>query len=476
MAETTKHTVLDGKAQLYKRKQSSNWWCRFSYDGEQYKHSLKTSILKDAKKQAETEYLETISRLKYGLTKNPIRFNEAAKSYLDARRAHVVNKGGSLKNFEEKLVARTNTYFKPYLNDKLINKITEDDVQGYYGWRNNYWTTGPGKNKLTYSYKRGGKKVTTNTRRNAPRLETINTELGVLKAVLDHAVKKKWLDQHELPEFNRPTAKYNRRPCFEPSEVQRIFDQLFQDIAEATTPQTRLEAAAFQCIVEIAALTGMRPIEFEKLKWHMVVARKDDQLFPFKDIKSWTMGEYNVRLRGVEGKTDPRYLVPARSVASQFSMLWDIWEDLTGKHPGPNDPVLFNLDTLKPRGWPRSKFGKLLKATGLMFDASNKKRSPYSLRHYAITEWLKQGIPWQDVAKNAGTSVKMLKEHYDHVSVEYHAERFEMMVELNKMDDNKELAKAASRTTIPRPAPTHSPQAATKVATAKAVMPKLPVR
>ncbi len=60
----------------------------------------------------------------------------------------------------------------------------------------------------------------------------------------------------------------------------------------------------------------------------------------------------------------------------------------------------------------------------------------------AITEWLKQGIPWQDVAKNAGTSVKMLKEHYDHVSVEYHAERFEMMVELNKMDDNKELAKA----------------------------------
>ncbi len=36
----------------------------------------------------------------------------------------------------------------------------------------------------------------------------------------------------------------------------------------------------------------------------------------------------------------------------------------------------------------------------------------------------------------------MLKEHYDHVSVEYHAERFEMMVELNKMDENKELAKA----------------------------------
>ncbi len=36
----------------------------------------------------------------------------------------------------------------------------------------------------------------------------------------------------------------------------------------------------------------------------------------------------------------------------------------------------------------------------------------------------------------------MLKEHYDHVSVEYHAERFEMMAEFNKMDDNKALAKA----------------------------------
>ncbi len=46
------------------------------------------------------------------------------------------------------------------------------------------------------------------------------------------------------------------------------------------------------------------------------------------------------------------------------------------------------------------------------------------------------------MAKNAGSSVKMLKEHYDHVSVEYHAERFEMMTEFNRMDDSKELAKA----------------------------------
>ncbi len=40
------------------------------------------------------------------------------------------------------------------------------------------------------------------------------------------------------------------------------------------------------------------------------------------------------------------------------------------------------------------------------------------------------------------TSVKLLKEHYDHLSVEYHTEHFEMMAEFNRMDDNKELAKA----------------------------------
>ena len=31
-------------------------------------------------------------------------------------------------------------------------------------------------------------------------------------------------------------------------------------------------------------------------------------------------------------------------------------------------------------------------------------------------------------------------DRYDHVSVEYHAERFEMMTEFNRMGDNKELA------------------------------------
>ncbi len=80
VAETTKHTVLDGTVQLYKRKQSSNCWCRYSYDGEQNKSSLKTSVLKDAKKKAEDEYLETVSRLKYGLTQKPMWFNQAAEN------------------------------------------------------------------------------------------------------------------------------------------------------------------------------------------------------------------------------------------------------------------------------------------------------------------------------------------------------------------------------------------------------------
>lgn len=52
---------------------------------------------------------------------------------------------------------------------------------------------------------------------------------------------------------------------------------------------------------------------------------------------------------------------------------------------------------------------------GLYLSGDGKPRPPYSLRHYYATQRLLGGVQVYDLAKNMGTSVKQIENHYGHV-------------------------------------------------------------
>ena len=58
----------------------------------------------------------------------------------------------------------------------------------------------------------------------------------------------------------------------------------------------------------------------------------------------------------------------------------------------------------------------LTKEAGVEFDRDGDRRTIYSLRHTYATFRLQEGVNHYVLARNMGTSVKMLEQHYGHTS------------------------------------------------------------
>jgi site-specific recombinase XerD len=80
----------------------------------------------------------------------------------------------------------------------------------------------------------------------------------------------------------------------------------------------------------------------------------------------------------------------------------------------PDDYIFCGFDG-KPVSNFTNAFKKVLADTGLLEDRWGKARSIYSLRHFYCTQSLLSGVPIHMLAKNMGTSVTHIENHYSHV-------------------------------------------------------------
>lgn len=62
--------------------------------------------------------------------------------------------------------------------------------------------------------------------------------------------------------------------------------------------------------------------------------------------------------------------------------------------------------------------GQLSKAADLEYDHRGVRRTPYSLRHFYVSQQLAHGVPIHDLARNTRTSIQMMDKHYAQVQVE----------------------------------------------------------
>ncbi len=65
----------------------------------------------------------------------------------------------------------------------------------------------------------------------------------------------------------------------------------------------------------------------------------------------------------------------------------------------------------------------LLKESGLLRSSSGSRRSTYCFRHTYATFRLTEGVDVYFLAKQMGTSVKMIEDHYGHINPVKNAER-----------------------------------------------------
>jgi integrase len=149
----------------------------------------------------------------------------------------------------------------------------------------------------------------------------------------------------------------------------------------------------------------MRPSEARNLLWRDVGMQTDRQ------------GRQLVRLN-VRGKGKYRTLVAAGNVATYLDRIKQV-----SKHTKPDDFVFVTEKGEIARTLYYSLVEDLLIKSELQKSSSGSRRSTYCFRHTYATFRLTEGVDVYFLAKQMGTSVKMIEDHYGHVTPVKNAER-----------------------------------------------------
>jgi integrase len=233
---------------------------------------------------------------------------------------------------------------------------------------------------------------------------TIRSEMATFRAIMSFAAGKKYIRDSQVFERRLPLSKA-RREEFSPPEYRKLHSFARTWIKQARNDLgTWYRTMAYNFIL-IMTNTGMRPSEARNLRWRDVATQTDRQ------------GRQFVRLN-VRGKGKFRTLVAASNVATYLDRIREI-----SKRTELDDFVFVTDEGQMARTLYYSLVERLLIESGLQTSSSGSRRSTYCFRHTYATFRLSEGVDVYFLAKQMGTSVKMIEDHHGHVTPVKNADR-----------------------------------------------------
>jgi integrase len=204
------------------------------------------------------------------------------------------------------------------------------------------------------------------------------------------------------------------RPAFSAEEIAklRVFMSTWEGAAKLDWD--RLQRPLLCDYVEFLLLTGMRHgTESMNVHW------RDCEWYEADGVKY-------LRVR-VSGKTGERYLIAKHQALAVLQRLHARQADIADRDfdavLGRANLLLFrNAVGVRPRTF-NGMFGKLMRESGLLQAVGGGRRTLYSLRHTYATAELLSGTDIHTLAKQMGTSVRMLEAHYSKLTATMAAEK-----------------------------------------------------
>jgi integrase len=360
--ETSRHTFLDGKVQLYRRPNSPHWQCACSVAGRQRRTTTKEESLARAKDVATDWYLGLMGKYRAGELKEGKTFKEAADRFLDEFEVITLGQRSPLYVAHHK--KRVANHLVPFFGEKVVADITPGVVQDYRIHRM--------KNG------RGGK---------PPSRSTLHQEIVCLRQVLKTANRHGWLPY--LPDLSAPyktSGKITHRAWFSPTEYKRLYEATRDRAKNPEKERWRTASENLHDFVLFMVNTGLRPDEALRLE-HRDVAIETDEATRERILV--------IEVRGKRGigycKSMPGAVQPFRRLRDRNN----------GK---PTDRLFPKLQ--------RELFNTLLDDLDLKKDREGQPRTFYSLRHTYICFRLMEGADIYQIAKNCRTSVEMIENFY----------------------------------------------------------------
>ena len=288
---------------------------------------------------------------------------------------------GEPTNRDLAIIAFLQTYAVPYFTKNKITDLNQKEIGKFFDWRRE------------------------NSKRKSPKETTILHETSEFSTFLRWCFRRGHLDREIRIE--RPKQDGGRRPHFDPIDWRKLTRFLREWVKQGEHKsgpihRDRLMLASY---VLILANTGVRVGEARGLRW--------------RDVKSEPTSdpdEVNIIVH-VKGKTGSREVV-ARTpeIQTYFRRIWELrCGELDSEKPLKDNYVFCHKD-----GTPIHSFKKgfltLIREAGVEFDREGERRTIYSLRHTYATFRLHEGVNHFVLARNMGTSVKMLEQFYGHTS------------------------------------------------------------
>lgn len=389
--ERNVHYLRDGEVVLYKRPRSRVWQVRYKlYDRQWHRRSTKHHRLDWAMRAAGEIYDRARFREEEGLPQVSRRFDVVARECIKQLTLDIER---GIKPHTNKDYVRTiNKYLIPFFGKYMLTNVNAKLVHEYEQWRN----------------EQIGR---------VPISSTLATHSSAFNKVIDLAIQNGWLsDKTPMPRLSRKGRKGSARPAFSKQEVDKLLAYLPQWSEGGKTAEAHEMRLLLRDYIEILLVTGMRSgtesmgMQWKHIEWHT------DNKTAQRYIRIW-----------VSGKTGGRWLIAKHTAAGAFERLafrQGIGKDLATAITRRSDQRVFSLSDGRQPASLHTTYGWLMKECGLAKEAANGlKRTLYSLRHTYATLELLAGTDMHTLAKQMGTSIAMLEQHYSKLTATLAAEK-----------------------------------------------------
>jgi integrase len=378
---------------LIRRDGTSKWQVHYKIDGVKkwYRQTTGTKDLSQAKKLAERMFMKATFAYEDGKPIVSKKFKPVAEFVLNRLLEKV--KHGTAKPSDKDYISALRIYLIPFYSQYNVDSINPAAISAFHDWRRE--TVG---RELSGSAQ--------------------NNHNAAFNLVIDEAIERGYMTEYMRPATKNTGGESDRRAEFSHEELQKLLEFAPQFVERGRTAKVRAVRELLAIYVPFMAATGMRPgTEAEYLEWRHI------------DVEVRN-GEPVLHFRLQKGKKGPRNFVAHNSC-------WLLLEKLRQMSPDLEKMTLKEVlkkkvakrvfrmrDGTVPDNY-NKPFRQMLEESGLLYcPISNKERSLYSLRHYYATQHLLEGIPIHDLAENMGTSIKMITDHYSHLTPLMKAKQF----------------------------------------------------
>lgn len=371
--QTARHDIQDG-LYVYQQANSKRWYARFVLYGKWYSKATKEKELDQAIARAHLLLMEYKVKAENNLLVDSKRFKDVANQVIKKLQAELDNGGGKVTYRD--YIQALNKYHIPFFDRIYITSIDQEKINAFSKDRIEKFGRIPAKS-------------------------TLQTHNSALNLVFKEAIEHKWMIAAQVPVLHTQGESGKRRASFTKEEYDKVYDTVLDMAENSRKDVTRQIRELLASYMDFCVNTGIRPgTEMEGVTWGDIEMTRQDHNVRFK-----------VKIR--KGKTTKH--TGTRTVVAR-DQIWDCLEELRERFPDrkPSDK-LFRLEDGKSTNELGVAFRKALEECDLK-DSPDGPRTLYSLRHSYITwQLLRRDLRLDILAKQCGTSVAMIEQHYSHV-------------------------------------------------------------